>query len=85
MILVGMVDSTPNWVIADKESLEAWVRRFLWHYEGVCLGDGPEQAPNEPERIILKNILVALGVSSQPNPIIESVELLDPETYFQGD
>ena len=81
----AVVKPLEDWVISDKESLVAWVRRFLWHYEGVCSGNGTEEAPDEPEKIIVENILLSLGVSLKQNSIIEPSKLSDPETYFQGE
>ena len=70
-----------DWVISDKESLIAWVRRFLWHYEGVCSGNGAEEAPDEPEVTIVENIIKVLHCRDELQ--IEPISMPDPESYFQ--
>lgn len=73
-----------DWVISDKESLKAWVRRFLWHYEGVCSGNGEEEAPDTPEVIIVESVTKALAVlDSEGKRQTKLVRLPDPITYFQ--
>ena len=75
--------SNPLWKISDKESLVAWVRRFLWHYEGMASGNGPEEAPDDPELIIIDNILKALPVLKGHGEKKGPVHLPNPEIYFQ--
>jgi len=59
------------------------VRRFLWHYEGVCSGNGPEESPENPEEIIVDNILMALGVFAKKENQVPSIQLKDPSCHFQ--
>jgi hypothetical protein len=73
-----------DWVISDKESLVAWVSRFLWHYEGVCSGNGVEECPDKPEEIIVNSIFKALAVSAVVENPIHSIQLKDPSFHFQG-
>ena len=75
-------NSLEDWVISDKESLVAWVRRFLWHYEGVCSGNGTEEAPYKPEVTIVENIIRVLHCGDGLQ--IEPIPMPDPESYFQS-
>ena len=79
--LTGKSSALPLWKISDKESLVAWVSRFLWHYEGVCAGNGPEKAPDEPETTIVDNIFKVLGLNVRQHKI-KTTHLPDPSCYF---
>lgn len=72
-----------KWEIHDKESLKAWVRRFLWHMDGPETG-GPEEMPDDPEGIILDNIIKTLVPEEGVCKIVPT-QLLDPSYYFQID
>ncbi len=75
---------SPNdWLIYDKKSLVAWVSRFLWHYEGMASGNGPEEPPDNPGLIIVESIIKAFPLLSGEK--IEPIRLPDPETYFQAE
>ena len=74
-----------GWVISDKESLIAWVRRFLWHYEGVCSGNGLEEAPDEPEVAIVENIIKVLKSKGESKISIKKTHLPNPLFYFQSE
>jgi hypothetical protein len=84
---ISPADPTPpnSWVISDKESLIAWVSRFLWHYEGMASGNGPEEAPDNPALIIVDGILMALPVLKGDAGKSKPVHLPDPEIYFQDE
>jgi len=73
-----------DWVISDKESLVAWVRRFLWHYEGVCSGNGPEEAPDTPEVKIVENIIKVFLSDNGDKMQIVQTRLPNPSFYFQS-
>jgi len=45
----------------DREVLIDWVRDFLWHFEGACVGGGPEKWPENPANIIVTTILDAMN------------------------
>ncbi len=73
-----------DWVISDKDLLIAWVRRFLWHYEGICAGEGTEKAPDMPEVTIVENIHKVFGIEDSVDRMqIVPTCLKDPEYYFQ--
>ena len=71
----------PTWKISDKESLVAWVSRFLWHYEMLCTDNGPEEVPDDPANAIVENILNAIPVLKDGEKS-EPIHLPDPENYF---
>ncbi len=77
--------TSEDWVISDKESLEAWVRRFLWHYEGVCSGSGPEEAPDNPEKLLVDSILNVANTSLKKLHRKHLTHLPDPSFYFRVD
>jgi hypothetical protein len=74
---------SPNdWLIYDKKSLVAWVSRFLWHYEGMASGNGPEEAPDDPALTIVDaviSVLEDLAKKSGPS------HLPNPKIYFQAE
>jgi hypothetical protein len=79
--LIG-ASALPLWKISDKESLVAWVSRFLWHYEMLCTDSGPEEVPDNPASIIVENIVKAMPVlkdGEKSEPILLPV----PASYFQ--
>ena len=80
---IGPTDpaSNPPWKISDKESFVAWVSRFLWHYEGMASGNGPEEAPDNPAETIVNNIFKVLNVNADQRKI-KTVHLPDPAYYF---
>lgn len=75
--------SNPLWKISDKESLVTWVSRFLWHYEGMASGNGPEEAPDNPALTIVDTILKALSVLEGPAEKRKPILLPNPNIYFQ--
>ena len=78
---IGKPSALPLWEISDKESLVAWVRRYLWHYEGVCAGNGPEESPDNPATEIVDNIFKALCLNVTRRKI-KTTHLPDPSSYF---
>jgi hypothetical protein len=84
-LVIGKFSVLPLWKISDKESLVAWVRRFLWHYEGMASGNGPEEAPDNPALTIVDNIITALPALEDDAGKRSPVHLPDPEIYFQDE
>jgi len=71
-----------DWIISDKESLIAWVSRFLWHYEMLCSDNGPEESPDNPALTIVDNILKTIPVLKDGEKS-DLIRLPAPASYFQ--
>lgn len=74
--------SNPQWKISDKESLIAWVSRFLWHYEMLCSDNGTEEAPDDPASTLVENIFNTISVLKDDEKS-EPILLPAPASYFQ--